>query len=168
MCTSHRKGTRGCVVGTVARLLPDDGGIVARFRQAQNVQTGSGAHPASYWMGAESSFPTGKAAGTCSCLVTSLYLPRLRTRGAALPLTHVPSRNAGEGGQLCLLSLPNPKCHLNSRNIFPEWNMWTDIQTKPLHSMLNVYALCRFFIKGFREMQFCVPILQYFPFICNS
>jgi len=25
------RGTQGCVVGTVATLLPDDGGIVARF-----------------------------------------------------------------------------------------------------------------------------------------
>ena len=46
--------------------------------------------------------------------------------------------------------------------------MWTDIQSQSVHSALTVYALCKVFIKGFCEMQLDVPILQYFPFICNS
>jgi hypothetical protein len=36
------------------------------FSLHHRVQTGSGAHPASYPMGARGSFPRGKAAGTCS------------------------------------------------------------------------------------------------------
>jgi len=42
------------------------------FSLHHRVQTGSGAHPASYPMGTRGSFPGGKAAGTWSWPLTSI------------------------------------------------------------------------------------------------
>jgi hypothetical protein len=50
------------------------------------VQTGSGAHPASYPMGTRGSFPGGKAVSAWSWPMTSIYCRGQRMRGAILPL----------------------------------------------------------------------------------
>jgi hypothetical protein len=58
------------------------------FPLHHRIQTGSGAHPASYPMGTRGSFLGGKAAGACT-LTTHLHIvPRSRMRGAIPPLQY--------------------------------------------------------------------------------
>jgi hypothetical protein len=55
------------------------------------VQTGSGAYPASYLMGAGGSFPGSKAAGGVKLTTHVQLLPRSRIRGFLHPLPHTSS-----------------------------------------------------------------------------
>jgi hypothetical protein len=56
------------------------------IRSFDTVQTGSGAHPASYPMGTGSSFPGGKAVGAWSWPLTSIQCRGQRMRGGIPPL----------------------------------------------------------------------------------
>jgi hypothetical protein len=67
----ERKESRDSSVGVVTRLRAGDRGSGVRFPAGTEnfslhyrVQNGSGAHPASYPMGTEGSFPGGKVAGS--------------------------------------------------------------------------------------------------------
>jgi hypothetical protein len=61
------------------------------FSLHHRVQTGSGAHPASYPVVTKGSFPGGKAAGAWSWPLTSHLVPRSRVRWAIPPLTQYAS-----------------------------------------------------------------------------
>jgi hypothetical protein len=67
--------SRGSAVGIATDYGLDDRGVGVRvgseFSLLHVVQTGSGAHPASYPMGTGGSFPGGKAAGARSWPLTS-------------------------------------------------------------------------------------------------
>jgi hypothetical protein len=74
--------------------MDDRGSIPGRsmilFSLSHRVQTGPGAHLASYEVGNGGSVPEGKAAGAWSRPLTHLHLaPRLKTCGAMPPLPHV-------------------------------------------------------------------------------
>jgi hypothetical protein len=69
---------------------------VGDFYLHHRVQIGSGAHPASYPVGAGGLFPWGKAA-RCVNLTTHLHLVlRSRMRGAISPLPNTPSWRCGQ------------------------------------------------------------------------
>jgi hypothetical protein len=70
---------RGAVVGLPVR---------ARYFTSPRVQTGSGAHPAYYPMGALGSFHAGKATGAWSQTTHLQLVPRLRIRGCIHPFPH--------------------------------------------------------------------------------
>jgi hypothetical protein len=83
--------SRDSSVGIVTGYGLDDRGSLVRFPAGagnfslhHRVQTGSGAHPASYPMGTRGSFPGGKAAGARSWPLTSSSAES-RMRGA-IPL----------------------------------------------------------------------------------
>jgi hypothetical protein len=78
-CWYLHAGSRDSSVGTALGYGLDDGGSRVRFLVGSGnfslhhrVQTGSGAHPASYSMRTRGSFPGGKAAGAWSWPLTSI------------------------------------------------------------------------------------------------
>jgi hypothetical protein len=56
------------------------------FSLHRHIQTGSGAHPASYLMGIKGSFPGGRVAGAWSWKLASILCRGRRVRGAIPPL----------------------------------------------------------------------------------
>jgi hypothetical protein len=91
----------GLRAGWSGILVPAGAG---NFSLHHRVQTGSGAHPASYPVGTRGSFPRGRAA-------LDLHLVnRSRMREALPPLLHTPSKRGAQlkkaQGQLYLLPLP--------------------------------------------------------------
>jgi hypothetical protein len=87
--------SRDSAVGIATGYGLDDGGVrdrvpvESRISVLHVVQTGSGAHPASYPMGTGCAFAGGKAVGVWSWPTTDLQLmPRSRKRGSIHLLPH--------------------------------------------------------------------------------